>query len=115
MNLSFLQFAAKLLPHLDKLDDLAESAEKIATEPNSLAKWENGVKPFGDVAVPIFHDVTGLAVVPFSNEAELVNHISAMKLGDGKLLDRLRKLYESDAVQVFLPILLDLFLKSAAG
>ena len=108
LDLSWFQFVAKLLPHLDKLDDLAEAAEKIATEPNSVGKWNNGVKPFGDIAVPIFYGVTGLEVVPFSTDEELQNHIVAFKLGDGALFGRLRRLFESDAVQLLLPILLKL-------
>jgi len=101
----FVHFAGRLLAHADKVDDLYEAAERFVEAPTSIDKWNEGVKPFGDIAVPIFHDVTGLAVVTtFSTEDEVEVH--CQKLGDGKLFERLRKLYESPIVKLLLPLIL---------
>ena len=101
--LNWLEFLAKVVPHLDKVDDLIEAAEDFAMADNSLGKWE-AVKRGGDIAIPIFHEVTGLA---FGTEDEALVHIEALKLGDGKLIGRLKQFYESPFGQMLLKIILE--------
>lgn len=101
--MDFLSFLGKILPHADKLDDLLDAGGRIVSGANSLEKWE-GVKAGGDIAVPIFHEVTGLSVAPFSCEADAVAYVSAQGLGDGKLLERLKALYDSPLFQMALQL-----------
>ncbi len=103
MSLNWLEFLAKALPHIDKIDDLLEAGAEFAGADNSLDKWA-AVKKGGDIAIPIFHEVTGLA---FESEDQALAHVEAMKLGDGKLIGRLKSFYESPFGQMLLKIILE--------
>ena len=100
--MSFLVWAGKLLPHLDKFDDLFEAGVEFASAPDSLGKWA-AVKKGGDIAVPVFHDVTGLS---FDSEEQLCNHVTTLRLGDGKLIERIKKFAESPFAQLLLQLIL---------
>lgn len=103
MAISWLGFLAKLIPHADKLDDLAEAAGAFLDAEGLVDHWE-ATKRFGDLLVPILASVTGFDV---SSEESAVE---AMKLGDGSVLKRIRDAIESPAGQLLIGFLLKKYL-----
>lgn len=100
--LSFLSFLAKLAPYYDRLDDLLEAIGALASAQGMVNKW-SALKSLGDILVPILANVTGLA---FDDEAKAVAHFEAQRLGDGRLIEKLKQLYP--LIERYLPLLLDL-------
>lgn len=103
--MSFLDWAPRLIPHIDQADDMFEAGVEFVQAPDSLGKWA-ATKKGGDIAVPIFHDVTGLS---FESEEQLCQYIETLKLGDGRFanfIDRLKKFSESPLGQLLLEMML---------
>jgi len=99
MSLSWLGFLAKLIPHVGSLDDIVDAIDALTKAEGSAAYW-SAIKRLGDLLQPIVESVTGFEI---SSEESAVE---AMKLGDGKLLERLRGFIESPLGQTLLQILL---------
>ncbi len=97
--MSWLGFLAKLIPHAGKLDDIAEAVDALLRAQGSAEYWA-AIKVLGDLLQPICESVTGFEV---SSEESAVE---AMKLGDGKLLAKLRGFIESPAGALLLQLLL---------
>ena len=108
--IDWLTFLARFVPHLDKLDDILDAADKFAKAPDLTSKWV-AFKEGGDIVVPILASVTGLA---FETEEQACNHVVNLRLGDGKFLERLRKFYDSPLGQLLLELFLSNFLKRPA-
>lgn len=97
--MQWLGFLAKLIPHAGKLDDIAEAVDALTRAQGSAEYWA-AIKLLGDLLQPIVESVTGFEV---SSEESAVE---AMKLGDGKLLEKLRGFIESPVGGLLLQLLL---------
>lgn len=97
--MSWLGFLAKLIPHASKLDDIAEAVDALTRAQGSAEYWA-AIKLLGDLLQPIVETVTGFEA---SSEESAVE---AMKLGDGKLLGKLKGFIESPLGQTLLQLLL---------
>lgn len=97
--MQWLGFLAKLIPHAGKLDDIAEAVDALLRAQGSAEYWA-AIKVLGDLLQPIVETVVGFEV---SSEESAVE---AMKLGDGKLLGKLRGFIESPAGSMLLQLLL---------
>ncbi len=97
--MQWLGFLAKLIPHAGKLDDIAEAVDALTRAQGSAELWA-ATKTLGDLLQPIVETVTGFEV---SSEESAVE---AMKLGDGKLLGKLKGFIESPLGQTLLQLLL---------
>jgi hypothetical protein len=105
--MNWLAFLAKLIPHVDKLDDLAKAVEAVVNAQGSAEIWR-ATKVLGDLLQPIVETVVGFEVT--SEEAA----IEAMKLGDGRLIGRIGKFIKSPLGQTLLQLLLGQILKTAS-
>jgi hypothetical protein len=99
MSLSYLGLLAKLIPFASSFDDIIEAIGAFQTAEGSKAYWE-AFKRLGDLLQPPIEAVTGFEVLSETHAVE------ALKLGDGKLLERFKQFYNSAAGQMLLQILL---------
>lgn len=97
--LSYLGLLAKLVPYAGSLDDIVEAIGAFQSADSSEAYWA-AFKRLGDLLQPIIGSVTGFEVI---DEAHAVE---AMKLGDGKILERLKNFAGSDAGKLLFSLLL---------
>ena len=99
MSLSWLSLLAKLVPFVGSLDDIVEAIGAFQSADSSEAYW-TAFKRLGDLLQPIVGSVTGFELV---SEDEAV---VAMKLGDGRLLEKLKNFAGSDAGKLLISLLL---------
>lgn len=105
MSISWLGLLARLLPHGDKIDDLGEQLRILFDATATLRARGEALCALISLLVPILETV--VAADAESEEAV----VTALKIGDGKLLERLRKFYESDIGQGLIGLLLGQLLK----
>lgn len=119
-----LDYLPLLLPFVrdpSRLPAMVGGLEQVVRGETLLAKWD-GADQCARVALPLIDDFiaarrTGVAVA----EAEVLtfeeahNRVEAQKLGDGKLLRKLRGLIGEAANSDFGKLLIELLLKQAAG
>lgn len=105
MAISWLGLLARLFPHADKLDDIGEQLRILFEAGATLRQRGEALSALIDLLIPILE-----TVVPADAESEEAV-VSALRLGDSKLLERLRKFYESDLGQSLIGLLLGQLLK----
>lgn len=99
MSLSYLSLLAKLIPFASSFDDIIEAIGAFQTAEGSKAYWE-AFKRLGDLLQPPIEAVTGFEVLSETHAVE------ALKLGDGRLLEKLKNFYNSDAGKLLISLLL---------
>ena len=108
MSISWLGFLTRLIPFVGSLDDLVECVGVIVDPASTLRQRGAAVQKLIDLLIPILEAVVVHEVV---DESEA---ITAMRLGDGRLLQRLKDFIESDLGKALLGILLGGLLPKAA-
>ncbi len=99
MSLSYLGLLAKLIPFASRFDDIIEAIGRLQSAEGSKQYWDAFVN-LGNILQPIVEAVTGFEVLSETHAVE------ALKLGDGKLLEKFKNFYNSAAGQMLLQILL---------
>lgn len=99
MSLSYLGFLAKLIPFAGSVDDILEAIGQLQAADSSKAYWTAFVN-LGNLLQPIIESVTGFEVLSETHAVE------ALKLGDGRLLEKLKNFYNSDAGKLLISLLL---------
>lgn len=94
--MSWLGLLARLLPHADKLDDLYEQL-RIVFDPESTIAQRGAALA---AAIAILTGVLETVVAADADSEESV--VTALKLGDGKLIALLKKLYDSGLLDLLI-------------
>lgn len=106
MPISWIAFLTKLIPYVGQLDDIVEAIERIAKAEGLQEHWQAS-KDLGDILVPILASITGLS---FETAEEAV---CALKLGDGRLLGKLKDFFNSEFGQMLFRLLLGKLIPTA--
>ena len=104
MSLSWLDFGSKLVTHVGSVPAIIGGIDSLSDAQTLTERWD-ATKALGDLLVPIVSSVTG-----FSHESE-ESLVSALRIGDGKTIEKLRGFIEGPFGQ----LLLGLLLKQLAG
>jgi len=100
--MSWLAVITRLLPFASQLDDIVEAVEDI-THAEGIDNYWSGVKRLGDLLVPILSSVIASE---YPDEASVMAIAEAQRIGDGKLIEKLKNFYESPIGQLIFQLLL---------
>ncbi len=98
--MSWLGFLTRLIPFAGSIDDIAEAIGVIVDPASSLRQRGEATQKLIGLLIPILEAVVAQEV---ADEAEAV---TAMKLGDGRLIGRLKDFLESPMGKLLLELLL---------
>jgi len=100
MSISWLGFLTRLIPFVDSLDDLVECVAIIIDPASTMRQRGAATQKLIDLFIPILEAVVVHEVV---DESEA---ITAMRLGDGSRIGRLKEFFNSPLGQMLFQLLL---------